>query len=120
NLKSFPTRRSSDLLQIKNAISVSAWRYVPRQTQTQGAQIDLLIDRADMAITLCEIKYTKESFLIDKEYANKIKQKIAVFEQQTGIKKQIFFAMISANGLKQSMYSEELVSGIATLKDLYK
>lgn len=98
---------------------VSSWRFVPRTIHSQGAQIDLLFERADTAITLCEIKYTKAPFLIDKEYANKIKQKIAVFESQTGIKKQIFFAMILANGLKKSFYSEELISGLATLKDLY-
>ncbi len=46
--------------------------------------------------------------------------KIRVFKEKTGLKKQIFFAMILANRLEQSMYSEELVSGIASLKDLYQ
>jgi len=43
-----------------------------------------------------------------------------VFEQQTGTKKQIFFAMISAYGIKETLYSEDLLTGIVTLKDLYK
>lgn len=109
-----------DALNIRSAITVSSWRFVPRKVQVQGAQIDLLIDRTDNAITLCEIKYTKEPFSIDKEYANKIRQKITVFEQHTGVKKQLFFAMISAYGLKKTVYSEDMISGLVTLKDLFK
>ncbi len=107
-------------LHIKTAISVSSWRFVPRKAEGHGAQIDLLIDRTDNAITLCEIKYTQDPFYVDKDYAQKIKQKIAIFEQHTGVAKQIFFVMISAFGIKKSIYSEELISGVVTLKDLYK
>lgn len=77
-----------------------------------------LNDRHD-AITICEIKYTDQPFVIDKAYAAQLKTKINVFQKITRTKKQIFLAMISANGLKPSMYSEEMVHQIVTLEDLF-
>ena len=42
-----------------------------------GAQVDLLIDRNDDAITICEIKYTDEPFVINKTYALQLQNKLA-------------------------------------------
>ena len=79
----------------------------------------MLFDRKDDAITLCEIKYSKEPFVIDKQYAATLLNKKEVYKKRTGTQKQIFIAMISANGIKPSMYSEEIVSGIVTKDDLF-
>ncbi len=99
----------------------SQWRYVPQKgSKSRGAQIDLLFDREDNSITLCEIKYTKEPFTITKSYAQNIQNKIEVFKKHTKTDKTLYFAMISANGLKENMYSEELVSEVVTLDDLFK
>ncbi len=97
------------------------WRYTPAKGKAErGAQIDLLFDRDDKCITLCEIKCTEEPFVIDKQYVEKIKQKMAVFQNITRTKKQLFFAMISSAGVKKNMYSEEFVQGIVTLEDLFE
>ncbi len=99
----------------------SQWRYMPKKgVKEKGAQIDLLFDREDSSITLCEIKYTKEPFVIDKSYAQTIMHKIDVFRKHTKTKKNLFFAIISAHGIKQTMYSEELISGVVTIEDLFK
>jgi AAA+ ATPase superfamily predicted ATPase len=91
------------------------WRYAPtqktREAGVQGAQIDLLFDRGDNSITLCEIKYTQSPFAIDKQYAEQLKQKMDTFGQITKTKKQIFLTLVSANGLKETMYSEALLDG---------
>lgn len=115
------------LSQIRKALELSptaipnTWRYAPlKGSQENGAQIDLLFDRQDDSITICEIKYTEQPFSIDKEYAKKLQQKIDVFKKITKTTKQIFLAMISANGLKKTMYSEELVDGVVTLDDLFQ
>jgi uncharacterized protein len=98
------------------------WRHIPRTAaaQTKGAQIDLLFDREDDAITICEIKYTDKPFVIDREYAEKLQRKVDVFKAVTETKKQVFIAMISANGVKKNKYSDELLSGVITLDDLFK
>lgn len=102
-----------------NAIA-NGWRYVPRpKAQEKGAQIDLLFDRDDDVITICEIKYTAEPFAITKEYANNLRNKIRVFKEKTRTKKQIFLVMITANGIKDNGYSDELVQAVVTLEDLF-
>jgi len=99
----------------------STWRYAPKKgSKESGAQIDLLFDRDDDAITICEIKYTDESFSITKAYAEKFKNKIDVFNRVTRNKKQIFLVFVSANGLKDTINSEGLVDGVVTLKDLFQ
>jgi len=115
------------IAQISEALKLSVtaiphtWRYSPKKSSNiEGAQIDLLFDRDDDAITICEIKYTEKPFLIDKEYAEKLRRKVDVFRKVTGTKKQIFIAIISANGVKRNKHSNELLSGVVTLNDLFK
>ena len=99
---------------------MGAWRYAPAKgSLDDGAQIDLLFDREDDAITLCEIKYTATPFLLDKEYSKKLQRKIDVFRKNTKTEKQLFIAFIASSGLKPTMYAEELVNGVVTLEDLY-
>ncbi len=99
----------------------STWRYTPKKdTDEQGAQIDLLFDRDDDSITVCEIKYTNKAFVISKEYAQKLKRKIDIFKKVTRTKKQIFLVLISANGVKKNKYSDELINDVITLNDLYE
>ncbi|NGX61147.1 MAG: hypothetical protein K940chlam9_00628 [Chlamydiae bacterium] len=103
-----------------------SWLYhPPKKTKKRGAQIDLLIDRDDNVITLCEIKYSDHQFLVDKNYASALNNKIEVVEQnypnrKTPTKKQIFLAMVTTYGLKRNMYSEDLVHSEVTLDDLFR
>ena len=63
--------------------SVSAWA---GRTETEGAQIDLIIDRADRVINICEMKFSTDAYTINKSYAEELKKKIlangAVFEHK--------------------------------------
>lgn len=97
------------------------WRYNPRRgSQENGAQIDMLFDRQDEAITICEIKYTDKPFVIKKDYASVLQNKLHVFKKQTGTNKQLLLSMVCANGLTDNPYSDELVCGVVTLDDLFK
>jgi AAA+ ATPase superfamily predicted ATPase len=111
---------------IRKALSIhpgaiaNSWRYVPRKgTKMRGAQIDLLFDRKDDAITLCEIKYSEEPFVLTKDYVEILKRKMEVFKEQTRTQKQLFLALISANGIKNHYYAEEMITGVVTLDDLF-
>lgn len=108
-------------LSIPPGAVASAWRYVPRKGKAgQGAQIDLLFDRSDDTITICEIKYTEEPFTLTKEYVAALQRKLLVFKEQTRTKKQLFLAIISANGIKNNFYAEDIISsGVVTLDDLF-
>ena len=106
-------------LKIHASSTVGSWRYTPKKETDQGAQIDLVIDRSDNAITLCEIKYTDQPFTIDKTYAQKLERTVELFRRTTKVTKQLFLVMISAHGLKKTIYSEDLIAGIVTLNNLF-
>ena len=110
----------SESLNLSPTAIPNTWRFSPRKgSKEEGAQIDLLFNRDDDAITVCEIKYTNLPFAIDKEYAAKLNKKLKVFRNKTRTQKQLFLGIISANGIKETMYSEEMVDGVVTLKDLF-
>ena len=100
---------------------IGSWRYVPKKgSKEPGAQIDLLFDRDDGVITLCEIKYSANLFLIEKSYAKQLANKIEVFDKHVPTNKQIFIAMITTMGIKHTLWSEELVQNQVILQDLFR
>lgn len=63
--------------------------------------------------------HTQTPFAIDKQYAQILKKKMKVFQEKTDIKKQLFLSMITSNGLKETMYADEMVQGMVILEDLF-
>lgn len=115
------------LVQIKRKLDLppmsltSTWRYVPSKDKNQrGAQIDLLFDRPDDVITVCEIKYSDKPFLITKDYFELLNRKLLVFKEQTRSKKQLFISFVAANGLVNNKYVKDLVSSVVILDDLFR
>lgn len=114
------------LAQISTALKLPAtaladcWQFIPKSGEVEeGAQIDLLFDRRDDVITLCEIKYTNQIYTIDKQYAKTLQSKLEIFQKRTKTKKTLMLVMISANGVKENMYSEELITDVVTLEGLF-
>lgn len=108
-------------LHIDSGAEIGSWRYVPKtKDHKQGAQIDLLFDRNDDVITICEIKHSDKPFVIDKEYANNLQAKMDIYKRQSHTRKDLFLAMIASNGLKENQHSEKLISQRANLEDLFK
>lgn len=96
----------------------SGWRYNPKKGE-KGAQIDLLLDRRDHCINLCEIKFSSDQFVIDKRYAAEIENKIKVFKTQTKTKKSIFPTMITTYGVAENNYYSGLIQAEVLMKDLF-
>ncbi|NGX29143.1 MAG: hypothetical protein K940chlam1_01340 [Candidatus Anoxychlamydiales bacterium] len=112
-------KRALDLENI--ACKIGSWKFIPKKGSKKiGTQIDLLFDRNDNAITLCEIKYCKNLFLIDKSYGKSLQNKIDIFESNYKTNKQVFLAMITTEGLKKNLWEKELVDSSVELKDLFK
>lgn len=89
--------------------SVCPWRYQPpKDSENTGAQIDLLIDRADRTINLCEMKFYNSEFTIDAKYANELRNKVEVFRNQTNTRKNIFLTMLTSFGTRENEYSLSL------------
>ncbi|MFP5081390.1 AAA family ATPase [Pedobacter sp. JCM 36344] len=94
--------------QIKKAMGIEAiyteesvWRYQPKAKTEKGAQINLLIDRNDGCVSVCEMKFSAKPFEITKTYANELNNKIDCFQQQTGTKKTVFLTMVTTYGVKK-------------------
>jgi len=109
-----------DAIGIKNIYSeVSIWRYQPKTDDEQGAQIDMLIDRADKCINLCEIKFATDSFEITRTYSKELDNKVKVFQAQTKTKKLLFMTMITTYGLKNEKSYPGLIQRQITMDVLF-
>jgi uncharacterized protein len=95
---------------------ISAWR---SKQSSPGAQIDLVIDRNDRVINLCEIKFSDKTYSISADYALKLRNKMEVFRTETKTKKTIFLTMICANGLHENENSRPLVRDWMDLEALF-
>jgi predicted AAA+ superfamily ATPase len=116
----------SHIPQIKQSLGISgivteeaSWQYHAKTDSDRGAQIDLLIDRADNAINICELKFSDYPFVIDKKYAAELEQKVQVFKQRSKRRKAVFLTMVTASGLEQNSYATSLVTNHIQLDQLF-
>jgi len=96
----------------------SAWRYL--SGNEKGAQIDLLLDRRDKVINLCEMKYSESEFTIDKTYATTLENKRDVFRSQTKTKKSIFLTFVTTFGITNNEYAKRLIQNSITMNAMFQ
>ncbi|MBR6029134.1 MAG: AAA family ATPase [Clostridia bacterium] len=111
--------------QIKNRLGilgVSSHEYAWRSRKsTPGAQIDLLIDRKDDVINLCEIKFASEEFEIDASCEKELIHKAEAFREETGTRKAVQLTMITLHGVKNNAHKSPIlheITGIDLLKNV--
>ena len=104
--------------QIKNKLGISGVLTKEYVWNNKDAQIDLLIERRDMVINLCEIKFSIKEYEIDKDMDLELRNKIGTFRDATNYKYSIQLTMITSFGLKKGMYNS-LASNVVTLDDLF-
>jgi len=83
-----------------------------------GFQIDLMIDRKDQAINLCECKFYESSFEISRSYASILQERKAAFRVATNTKKNCFTTLITNHPLKKNEYSLEAIDVAITISEL--
>ena len=99
--------------------NVYSWRQNANEEKgVPGIQIDMLIDRHDQIINLCEIKYSKAEYSISKEYDSALRQRLEFFRIGTRCKKAIHLTMITTYGLTENSYSQTVQNSI-TMDDLF-
>ena len=91
-----------------------------QSSKRKGAQIDLIIDRNDRIINICEIKFSTKIYSITKSYADNLQNKIMAFRTETDTNKTIFLTMITTFGLAQNEYSQRLVNDTIDMKALFE
>ncbi|MBU3659751.1 MAG: ATP-binding protein [Flavobacteriales bacterium] len=109
--------------QIKEGLKIAgiyttAGNWLERNSEN-GVQIDLLIDRDDNVINLCEIKFYDSLFTLNKKYASELMHKEAVFRDASQTKKSIFLTLITVHGIVENEYSRQLIQNNLTLEHLF-
>jgi uncharacterized protein len=112
--------------QIKKGLGISGiyaeqsiWRSGGK-TGVTGAQIDLLLDRADNCINLIEIKFAASEFVIDKKYAEELEVKKRIFADRTTTRKTLFLTMITCFGVKKNVYFHNTIQRELTMDALFE
>ncbi len=84
-----------------------------------GSQVDLVINRNDHVVNLCEMKYSLSDYAITKEYDQKLREKVSDFKTATKTRCSIHLTMVVTYGLKWNMYSPH-VQSVVNAEDLFK
>ena len=107
------------LPQIKKELGISGIMSIAASWRNKNAQIDLLIDRNDQVINICEMKFSINAFTIDKKYADNLRNKIGSFITQTKTKKSVMLTMLTTYGLTNNAHALQLVDNNLTMEGLF-
>lgn len=108
--------------QIKHALridAISTISYSWRSKNTMpAAQIDIIIERADRIVNICEIKYSQDEYELDKEEYNKISHRAKTFIKETGLRHTPWITLVTTEGMARGKYTEMIQSQVV-LNDLF-
>lgn len=95
--------------QIKRTLGISgiatyacSWRSNDKENRSQ---IDLLIDRDDRIINICEMKFSVGPFIINKDYEMKLRQRLSIFGAETKTRKGLSITFVTTFGIVQNLHS---------------
>ena len=111
------------LPQIKQALGISGvqtevspWK---SRKEKDGAQIDMVIDRADRVINICEMKFCEDDFSINASYDKTLRNKLSTFVEETKCKSTLHLTVVTTYGLKFNEYSGR-VQSVVTMEELFR
>lgn len=108
---------------IKNALGIggvsatySAWS--KREDDAEGTQVDLIIERKDNVVNMCEIKFYGNDFSVNKDYHKTLINRQELLSKELSQRVIIHNTLITTYGLKYNEYSSDFDS-VITLEDLF-
>lgn len=93
--------------------NTSSWK-------NENTQIDLLIDRSDRTINICELKFSENQFTISKSYANNIRKKKNEFKTKLNHRKNIIVTFVTTFGVKENKHSLDVMDNQVTMDSLFE
>lgn len=122
---SFETICMTHLEQIKQRLGVAGistttgtWRALGDETE-KGTQIDLVIDRADRVINLCEMKFSEAPYVITKDFEQQLRERMAIFKAKTRTRKSLATTMVTTYGVLRGIHSG-IVQSEVVMDDLFR
>ena len=85
----------------------------------EGGQIDLIIDRNDNVMNICEMKYSADEYIIKPQYAKDLKDRMAMFRAAEKTKKDLRCTFLTTFGVKKNL-SSDIVAYEVVIDDLFK
>ena len=120
---SFETLCFYHIRQIKHALGISGvhtesspWS---SKQKNDGAQIDMLIDRADNIINVCEMKFSEDEYTVTSSYDKQLRHKMTVFREETKCRKTLHLTLVTTFGLCFNEYAGS-IQKVITMDDLFK
>ena len=111
--------------QVKAALGVSGvsaevgcWRHAADASCPHTVQIDLVLDRDDRVVNLCELKYTDEPYVVTDSEMAKVRRRRTAYRTVLGTDKSLHLTAITSWGLERNMYAKEFQREIV-LEDLF-
>ena len=112
--------------QLKSALGISgvltdvySWRHEADDTYPWGVQIDLLLDRADNVVDVCEMKYANDEFAISADLERRLSRKCETYRAVSGTRRAVHLVMVTTYGVvRNSHYG--IVQAEVKLDDLFK
>lgn len=111
--------------QIKKALGImgvstqqSSWA-LRGNDEEEGMQIDLIIQRADHIVNLCEMKFYGEDFTVDKSYYQKIDHREKVLTERLSRKETVHPVLITTYGITYNEYSG-VFQNVITVDQLFE
>lgn len=98
----FETLCLKHIRQIVKGLGISGMLVNSYSWRNSNAQIDLLIDRSDRCINLCEIKFSEAEFVISKAYFENLQRKKAEFKKEMKVRKNVFVTFLTTFGVKEN------------------
>ena len=111
--------------QLKDALGIgdvntreSSWA-VPGTETERGMQIDLVIDRDDRKICLCEMKFSQGKFSVGRDYAEKLQERIRRTMEFTDNEKPVISVLVTTYGIERNDYAGRFQK-VITMQDLFR
>ena len=112
--------------QMKSALGISgiladvySWRGFAKEVGEHGAQIDMIIDRGDRMINVCEMKYAPGDYSFSPEEKERLLRRIELFRSATGTRKGILPTLVTTTGLTRNA-NAAMITNVVTLADLFR
>jgi hypothetical protein len=106
--------------EIKKALKCDQIRSNNYSWHNPNAQVDLVIDRDDDIVNLCEMKFYNDEFNMDETYLKKLRKKETEFKTSAKTKKGVRTAMITTWGVKENKYSQAILVDNITMDCLFE
>ncbi len=102
------------------ATEVSTWRCeADKEKELPGAQIDMIIERADRMIHLCEMKFSQKPYNISADYEKRLRDRMYIFDLKTKNKKPLVHTFVTTFGLGDGKH-HSIVHSEVTMDNLFE